>query len=154
MDQPDLENLLHSVAGQCIAVRVRVLNRVVTATYDAALRTFGLRVSQMNILVASAAFGPVRPADLCALLHLDPSTLSRNVERLKKKGLVETVPEEGSRTHRIRVLPRGVKALQDAYPAWVEAQQKSATLLGDNGVKALMEMGNRLLGGVLLGKDQ
>src|SRR3954451_12375489 len=42
--------LVDRIAGECIAVRVRLINRVVTAIYDEALRPFGLRVSQANIL--------------------------------------------------------------------------------------------------------
>ena len=50
--------LLDRVAGECIAVRVRLINRVITALYDAALRPHGVRVSQGNILVAV----PTEPA--------------------------------------------------------------------------------------------
>ena len=39
------------IAGQCLAVRVRLLNRTITAIYDDALRPLGLTVGQLNILV-------------------------------------------------------------------------------------------------------
>ena len=45
------------VAGECIAVRVRLINRVISALYDEAMRPHGLRVSQGNILVAVARLG-------------------------------------------------------------------------------------------------
>ena len=38
------------IAKTCIAVRMRMLNRLVTNVYDEALRPLGLKVSQMNIL--------------------------------------------------------------------------------------------------------
>jgi hypothetical protein len=40
------------MARECIAVRVRLINRVITALYDEALRPFVLRISQANILSA------------------------------------------------------------------------------------------------------
>src|SRR6516162_3196973 len=48
-------------AGECIAVRLRLVNRVVTNLYDAALRPLGLKVSQLNILVVTAKLGLAQP---------------------------------------------------------------------------------------------
>ena len=56
------------MAGGCLAVRVRTLNRVVTALYDDALRPLGPRVGQWNLLVAIARMGTARPGDLCRIL--------------------------------------------------------------------------------------
>ena len=57
--------LLDRIACDCIAVRVRLINRVITALYDEAMRPHGLRVSQGNILVAVARRGEARPAEIC-----------------------------------------------------------------------------------------
>ena len=86
--------LLDRIAGDCIAVRVRLINRVVTAIYDEALRPHGLRVSQANILVAVARKGEARPADICRLLRLEKSTLSRDVEVMKAQGLAGVGPAD------------------------------------------------------------
>jgi hypothetical protein len=42
------------IAQDCIAVRMRLLNRVVTKIYDDALRPLGIKTSQLNILVVTA----------------------------------------------------------------------------------------------------
>ena len=52
--EPSPPEFIGRVARECIAVRVRLINRVITALYDEALRPHGLRVSQANILVAVA----------------------------------------------------------------------------------------------------
>src|SRR5262245_53676910 len=57
--------LVDRIAGDCIAVRVRLINRVVTSVYDEALRPLGIRVSQGNVLVAVARKGEARPAEVC-----------------------------------------------------------------------------------------
>ena len=80
---------IDDVARECIAVRMRMLNRVITRLYDDALRGVGLKVSQMNILVAAAKMGTARPDEVCRRLQLDVSTLSRNVERMKARGYTE-----------------------------------------------------------------
>src|SRR5690242_2589795 len=96
-----------TIARNCIAVRLRLLNRVVTNLYDDALRPLGLKVSQVNILVVTAKLGLAQPAQLCDLLHLDPSTLSRNVERMRSKGWLEVVPGEDARTQPFRLTAQG-----------------------------------------------
>src|SRR5688572_20703487 len=89
------------IAATCIAVRLRLLNRVVTNIYDDALRPLGLKVSQLNILIVTAKLGLARPAQVCDILQLDASTLSRNVKRMMARGKqwLEVVPgEEDART--------------------------------------------------------
>src|SRR5262245_59448709 len=68
------------IAAECLAVRLRALNRAVSALYDDALRPHGLRVGQLNLLVAVARLGPAKPGDLCRFLCMEKSTLSRDVE--------------------------------------------------------------------------
>ena len=70
-----MQAMIDKVASECVAVRLRMLNRVVTNIYDDALRSLDLKVSQMNILVAAAKMGTARPIEVCEHLHLDVSTL-------------------------------------------------------------------------------
>lgn len=122
------------IARDCLAFRVRLLNRVITNLYDAALRPLGLKVSQMNVLVVAAKLGLARPAHVCKILHLDASTLSRNVERLLTKGWLEIVPDDDGRSQPFRVTPEGRKVLEEAIPVWQEAQRQASAILGAQGV--------------------
>ena len=131
MNADQLQAMIDQVAGECIAVRMRMLNRFITNIYDDALRPLDLKVSQMNILVAAAKMGTARPAAVCEHLHLDVSTLSRNVERMKRRGWLEVVPDEDGRSQPFRLTPQGRKLLEKAIPAWSEAQQQVTTVLGD-----------------------
>ena len=45
--------MLERIATDCIAVRVRLLNRVAKAIYDEALRNHGLQVIQANARVGT-----------------------------------------------------------------------------------------------------
>src|SRR5262245_47198963 len=83
------------MASECLAGRLRALNRVVTGIYDTELRPHKVRVSQMNVLVAIAAMAPVRAADVCRRLRLDKSTLSRDLDRLLERGWVRATPGRG-----------------------------------------------------------
>jgi DNA-binding MarR family transcriptional regulator len=132
------------VARECLAVRVRLLNRAVTRIYDDALRPLGARVGQMNILVAAAAKGDAKPADLCRTLQMDKSTLSRDIDRLLAAGWLESVPGEDARTHTLRVTPKGLKLIRSAAPAWRKAQARTKELLGEAGVNAVSSAARKL----------
>ena len=139
-----MHTMIDKVASECIAVRLRMLNRVVTNIYDDALRSLDLKVSQMNILVAAAKMGTARPVDVCQHLQLDVSTLSRNVERMKARGWLEVVPDEDGRSQPFRLTPLGRKLLDKAIPAWTEAQQQVRQALGDGFVEQLNQAVKRV----------
>src|SRR5438132_10537873 len=130
----------------CIAVRLRLLDRVVTNFYDDALRPLGLKVSQLNILVVTAKLGLSRPAQVCEFLQLDTSTLSRNVKPLQAHGWLEVMPDEDARAQPFRLTPQGKRLIEKAVPAWEEAQRRASELLGDEGV-ALLDKAAKKLGG-------
>lgn len=125
------------IAGTCIAVRLRRVNRVITNLYDDALRPLGLKISQLNILIVTARLAVARPTQVCELLQLDPSTLSRNVERMRANGWLEFLPEEDGRTHPFRLTARGLKLIARATPAWQVAQRQAQDLLGTEGIGML-----------------
>ena len=135
---------IETIVRECIAVRVRLLNRVITSLYDDALRPLGLKVSQLNILVAAAKLGLARPAVVCEILQLDTSTLSRNLEKMRRNGWIETVADQDARMQPFRLTAKGRRLLDRAVPAWSQAQQKATELLGENGAKVLAKTAGRL----------
>jgi DNA-binding MarR family transcriptional regulator len=138
------DHSIDEIARSCIAVRLRLLNRVVTNLYDDALRSVGLKVSQLNILVVAAKLGLARPAQVSEILHLDTSTLSRNVERMRVRGLIEVVQGEDARRQPFRLTARGRTVLERAIPAWTKAQGRAKRLLGDEGMAFLEESVRKL----------
>ncbi len=137
MTKPTSPATIDDIARNCIAVRMRMLNRVITNLYDEALRPLGVKVSQMNILVATAKLGLARPAQVCEILQLDASTLSRNVERMRARGWLEVVPGKDARTQPFRLTPSGRKRLERTIPAWEKAQSSAVAFLGEDGVALL-----------------
>jgi len=139
MDNQKERLALDDIAHNCIALRLRLLNRVVTNLYDEALRPLDLKVSQLNLLVVTAKLGLAQPAKVCDILQLDTSTLSRNVERMRAKGWLEAVAGEDARTQPFRLTAQGKKLLARAVPAWERAQRRAAEVLGNEGVALLNE---------------
>jgi DNA-binding MarR family transcriptional regulator len=143
MSQPT-NSSIDTISRTCIAVRLRLLNRVVTNLYDDALRPLGLRVSQLNILIVAARLGLARPAQVCEILQLDASTLSRDVKPLQAHGWLEVVPEEDARAQPFRVTAKGRRLIEKAVPAWEEAQRSASELLGEEGLVLLDRAAKKL----------
>ncbi len=131
------------IAAECLAVRLRTLNRAITSLYDDALRPHGLRVGQLNLLVAVARMGTARPGDLCRLLRMDKSTLSRDAEVLRRNGWL-AVEAGAGRSRPLRITPAGEALLAQVVPAWRRAQERARTLIGDDGAEAVLAMGRKL----------
>lgn len=119
------------IAQECLAVRLRLLTRAVTKLYNKALRPHGLTISQMNILVAVSHLGQVNQQRVCQALHLDKSTLSRDLARMRAQGWIDAAPAADGRAMLLRLTPAGRALLEHASPAWQQAQDKAKVLLGD-----------------------
>lgn len=143
MDKPE-NTAIDTIARSCIAVRLRLLNRVVTNLYDDALRPLGLKVSQLNILIVTAKLGLARPAQVCEILQLDASTLSRNVKPLQAHGWLEVVSDEDARAQPFRLTAQGRRLIEKAVPAWEEAQRQATELLGSEGIVLLDRAAGKL----------
>ena len=119
----DAERAAATIAGECLAVRVRMLNRIVTGMYDDALRPIGVKVSQLNILVAVARAEPVSPSRISQILQIEKSTLSRNLRRMRVRGWLDTSGE-------VTLTKRGRRLIEDALPLWRSAQRRVRRRLG------------------------
>ena len=137
MDNEKDSRAIDAIARTCIAVRLRLLNRVVTNLYDDALRPLGLKVSQLNVLVVTAKLGVAQPAKVCDLLQLDTSTLSRNVERMCARGWLRLVQDADRRSHLIEVTDNGQALIRKCLPAWQKAQAEVSRRLGTKTITEL-----------------
>ena len=110
---------------ECIADKLRLLNRVITSLYDDAFRPLGITTSQMNILVVTAKFGTPSPGQVGGWLHMEKSTLSRNVDRMRKQGWLEVIPADRGHSHQVRLTAKGAVIMKQGMPLWEQAQKQN-----------------------------
>jgi DNA-binding MarR family transcriptional regulator len=110
---------------------------MVTAIYDGALATAGLKTSQFTVLVAVANRESARPSELSKFLQMDESTLSRNVERMCAKGWLRLAADDDRRSHLIAVTDKGRALIRKCLPACQQAQEDVTRRLGAENVAAL-----------------
>lgn len=131
------------ISRSCIALRIRLANRVITKLYDDALRPFGLRVPQLAMLALAAERGVLQQSEICAQLQLDDSTLSRNLDRMQSNGWLKESLGPDARQHPYELTSTGRNLLNRAIPAWEQAQKTASELLGARGVQTLKSFAAR-----------
>ncbi|MEE4261222.1 MAG: MarR family winged helix-turn-helix transcriptional regulator [Desulfobacteraceae bacterium] len=139
------EKLLKDITGNCIAARIRVMDRAISSIYNKAVRPHGLKISQMNIIVTVAAFGPMEVKPLCRVLSMDSSTMSRALTRIGKMGYLKIEPSGQGKNLIISATKEGLNLLQRAYPDWKKAEEEAMELLGRETVGAIRGAGDRML---------
>lgn len=136
----DLRRIAQSMRRDCLALRVRQLNRRVTRIYDTALRPLGVTTAQLNVLVAVALGGAPRPAAIARVLDLEKSTLSRNLRRMAEHGWIDIGAAGGNGgggAQEVRLLPAGRRLLERALPLWRAAQRRAGAEIHAGLIEAL-----------------
>src|SRR5262249_28110103 len=139
-----LRRLAFRIARECVCGRLRLINRVINSIYNEALRPLGLRESQLGVLTGIACLEPVKPAKLSQVLWMDKSTVSRDVEVMRRNGWLEVQADTNGRGNEVRVSPKGAALLEKVIPVWQEAQERTLALLGEAGVNALHQAAEAL----------
>lgn len=114
---------LDAIGKACFALHARMTARLLTRTYDAALRPLALKVPQFGILGAIGHGAEISETALAEKLGLERTTLVRNLKVLAEKGWIEPVPG-GGRGLRHRLTPKGKATLDAAIPLWQTAQRR------------------------------
>jgi DNA-binding MarR family transcriptional regulator len=125
------------IAGQCLAGRVRLLSRTITGIFDEALRPLGLTAGQLNMLVMITLGGPLSPGELARGLNMEKSTMSRNIERMRKQGWIRVEAGESANQKELAVSTKGQKLLHKCLPPWQAAQNRTRELIGAQNMRSL-----------------
>lgn len=130
------------IGRDCLAVRLRLLNRSVTRLYDAALRPYSITIAQLNLLASVANLQPIPSGKLADLLSLEISTLSRNARLMESAGWLEISAADHGNGRVLSLTPAGEGKLAELGPAWHEAQNEAVKLIGDGAAAAIREAAN------------
>lgn len=116
------KEIARQMTNNCIAMRLRQINRMVTRLYDEALRPLGLTVNQLNILATIVSRGPIAPGQLGQMLGMEKSTISRTIDRMQKRSWIEIGPGKDKRSQLLKATPQGRQLLLTAAPIWHDLQ--------------------------------
>ncbi len=123
----------------CTCFNLRKATRAVTQLYDDILRPSGLRATQFNLLSVIWIMGTVSITRLAEQAVIDRTTLARNLDLLKKQGLVRIQAGEDARVREVSLTPTGHDSVMAAFPHWKKAQVLVTKNLGAGRVDRLLD---------------
>lgn len=140
----------------CCCIHLRGAARAVTALYDQAIEPSGLRITQFATLGTLQRLGPACLNSLAEAMRLDRTTLVRNLELLKKQGLVEEVccaaaaaadgsGQKGRKARLVRITAKGEAKRREIEPLRDRAREKLDAVLSQEERAALQVILDKLL---------
>ncbi|MGB7196071.1 MAG: MarR family winged helix-turn-helix transcriptional regulator [Collimonas pratensis] len=123
--------ILQGVAAECPGFQARATARALTRYYNACFKPLGLTAEQFSLLVGIGAAEGATLVDLANKAGVDPTTLSRNVQNLESRDLVNAQGGRGRAGKRLALTPSGRRLLADAFPLWHWAKVELARRMGD-----------------------
>jgi DNA-binding MarR family transcriptional regulator len=122
-----------SALSFCTASRVRKAARLVSQIYDRHLERYDLTITQFGLLAYINTFDGIGIGDLAEKLIMDPTTVTRNLRPLQRRGLVALAADPNDRrARRLHLTADGRAAFTDAKPGWSNAQREIEAALGDD----------------------
>jgi DNA-binding MarR family transcriptional regulator len=118
--------------GYCASFNIRRTARTITSLYDAAMQRAGLGSASFTILVGIAKSEPVSIGVLAKTLAIDPTTMTRNLGRMEKRGLLAVSARSLKRQRFVTLLPAGRKALERCMPFWRQVQEQVVNKIGSD----------------------
>jgi DNA-binding MarR family transcriptional regulator len=124
----------------CTNLKLRQLTRVVTRHYDRFASETGLKNTQYALLSHVVGLGPIRPGDLAKRMHMDASTLTRNLQPLVAQGWLKIGAGNDARSRLVEATEAGRAKRAEGQRAWKAAQVALNERLGIERVAALHEL--------------
>lgn len=128
---------VREIINNCLAMRVRIVARSVSAIYEQAMASHDVTIAQVNMLTALGEIGSCAPGKIGEGLQLERSTVSRNLDLLIQKGLVEAVSSDAKGIREVALTAAGHAKIEAVLPDWRAAQKQAVKLLGPDGVGAV-----------------
>ena len=127
----------------CACLHVRRADRLLSQLYDCYLRPAGIRSTQYGLLKHVAELPEPFISDIGRILSMDQTTVTRNIEKLGKMGLVTSTPHpDDPRKKMVKLSEAGQAKIEEARPMWEKAQQHIRSRMSENDYAELL----RLLG--------
>ncbi|MEO6917806.1 MAG: MarR family winged helix-turn-helix transcriptional regulator [Collimonas sp.] len=135
MSELDL-SLLKRVAVECPGFQARATARALTRFYNGCFKPLGLTAEQFSLLVGVGATHRASVVDLAASAGVDATTLSRGVQALQQRGLVEAEGGRGRAGKRLSLTLSGLALMNEALPVWERAKASLSHRLGEATLRA------------------
>ncbi len=129
---------------------VNSCSRKMTAYVDGKLANTGVTWKQLSVLMTCLHFdGKVQKKKLIEISSLNPSTVTRLLDRLEKKSYItRAFRENDKRSITIKITKKGKKLVERATPIRAQALDKINSLMSDSNSKLLINTLEKIITGL------
>jgi DNA-binding MarR family transcriptional regulator len=103
---------------------------MITHIYEREFQGFNLRSSQISILMMVGKKGSTNQKEVADFLFIDQSTMSRDLNKLTDKGLIQISKGKDARHSQLELTKKGYKLLEEIIPIWKEVNNRIEKTLG------------------------
>jgi DNA-binding MarR family transcriptional regulator len=129
---------IDNIDGRCNCLALRQASRYLTALYDQALSSVGLRTTQFSILYKLAKDGSMAIGELASVMAMDRTTLSANLKPMERDELIKIAPSElDRRAKAVTITRQGMLRYHQAFPRWEAVQAEFEGAYGEREAKSL-----------------
>ena len=124
----------------CIGMRLRQAMRQATQLLDAGLKPAGIAITQFAPLAYLYRDGALGMGELAERIGADPTTLTRLLRPLERRGLLRAeIAAEDRRRRLIQLTPAGRAVFEQALPLWQAAHATIVARIGNAEADALRQ---------------
>ncbi len=128
----------------CIASKLSLSIRVVSAIYRKHLKAHNVTMSQLSLLMVIGKHKSLPQSEIGKILKLERSTVTRDLKRMIDQGYFV---KKGDKTRQvIYITDKGASYVESIIPDWRAATQEAKTKLGEDGEQALDLVRHKLMG--------
>lgn len=115
---------------ECALFDIQRASRMVSGLYNTHLRPSGITVAQFSLLRSIDVLAPVGMAQLAQAMAMDRTSVTRVIEPLLERGLIQSSTGDDRRVRNIELTRKGKAAIVRARRQWDKAQRELLELLG------------------------
>jgi len=106
----------------CVCGNLRKASRSITQFYDKLLAPSGITITQLALLRTISIGNSSTISKLSKDMYIDRTTLTRNLDLLKKQDLIKIESSSDKRKRIVTITNRGKAQMTKALPLWERAQ--------------------------------
>ena len=127
---------------QCVGNKLRRLSRIVDGHYRSGLKDFNITENQMSLLFVLHTAGKVDQGFLGKILHLERSSISRNINILIRN---EYVTKNSEYRPQVLLTNKGTNLVNKLIPLWENIMDNIVSEIGEEGVDMINKLEKKLI---------
>lgn len=120
----ELIDQLERIPERCPATQVGKAYKSIVRIFEDEFRNSCITPTQFSVLVHIGILGEPGGSELATKLGSDPSTISRILDILENKEMVDSRPGTDRRTHLYSLTGAGRTAIEDGLASWERARSR------------------------------